>query len=317
ASIAWIDPAFTVGDFGTIWRNVPSNTKVELFLRFLLEAKSFNYQNCPVDFDINRAEQTATCRLHLMSEALQWVTVQLMCQVVAIQDTAKNLSLQNRVWKIGFSHDEIFARHVILAIGAEPKNMAFTGPGVISLHNAIDSEAIKNYLHGDDTIAVFGSSHSAILVIRNLVEANVRRIINFYRSPLLYALYLENWILFDDTGLKGPTAQWAHENIDGTLPENLERVYSSNENINHYLPQCNKVIYAVGFEKRNLPIIENMSSVNYIEQCGIIAPGLFGLGIAFPEAAENAVGLVEYRVGLWKFMDYLNRVLPIWLSYSA
>jgi cation diffusion facilitator CzcD-associated flavoprotein CzcO len=34
--IAWIDSHFAVGDFGMLWRNVPSNTRVSLFMRFLL-----------------------------------------------------------------------------------------------------------------------------------------------------------------------------------------------------------------------------------------------------------------------------------------
>jgi hypothetical protein len=84
-----------------------------------------------------------------------------------------------------------------------------------------------------------------------------------------------------------------------------------------YLPQCDKVIYAIGFERRHLPVIEGVGHVDYIEECGIIAPGLFGFGIAYPEAKINFIGRKEYRVGLWKFMDYLQRVLPIWLKYSA
>jgi len=181
----------------------------------------------------------------------------------------------------------------------------------------MDHERIKKHIDSNDTIAVFGSSHSAILVLRNLVENKAKKIINFYRSPLCYAVYLDDYILFDDTGLKGPTAEWARENIDGKLPHNLARIYSNQENIQHHLPQCTKVIYAVGFERRTLPVIQDVGHLNYIEQCGIIAPGLFGLGIAFPESKLNPVGLLEYRVGLWKFMDYLQRVLPIWLKYPA
>ena len=178
-------------------------------------------------------------------------------------------------------------------------------------------ERIKKHSSANDTIAVFGSSHSAILVLRNLVETGAKRVINFYRSPLLYAAFFKDWILFDDTGLKGTTAEWAREHIDGKLPKNLERVYSNEENIEHYLPQCDKAIYAVGFERRTLPTIEGIGHVTYIEQCGIIAPGLFGLGIAFPEAKYNPFGMLEYRVGLWKFMDYLQNVLPVWLQYPA
>jgi hypothetical protein len=42
---------------------------------------------------------------------------------------------------------------------------------------------------------------------------------------------------------------------------------------------------------------------------------LFGLGIAFPPRATDRYGYVEYRVGLKKFMDHLDSVLPLWLRY--
>lgn len=52
SQITWIDPAFKVGDFGTLWRPVSSNTTVRLFLAFLNAAESFGYKDCPIDFPI-------------------------------------------------------------------------------------------------------------------------------------------------------------------------------------------------------------------------------------------------------------------------
>lgn len=314
--IAWIDPKFKVGDFGTLWRNVPSNTHIGLFLKFLQAVESFEYSQAP-DFAINHEDPEKTCRLSVMADPLQWVSDHLKKKVLTIQDTAENMFLKNRHWTIQFKNAEIQAQNVILAVGAEPKNLAFSALPIIPLQDAMDAERILNHITHDETVAVFGSSHSAMLVLRNLVESGVKRIINFYRSPLCYAVYLDNWILFDDTGLKGPTADWARNYVDGKLPSNLERVYSNQENLEHHLPQCNKVVYTVGFERRLLPVIQDMGPLKYIEQCGIIAPGLFGFGIAFPEAKCNPVGILEYRVGLWKFMTYLQRVMPMWLKYYA
>jgi cation diffusion facilitator CzcD-associated flavoprotein CzcO len=314
--IAWIDPTFTVGDFGTIWRNVPSNTKVSLFLKFLQAAQSFNYQSCPDNFALNHADPNQTCHLSLMADPLQWVTNELRKKVTTFEGTAEHLSLNGRAWTIRLQSTQLVAAQVILAIGADPKNLAFSKPDFIPLQDAMDSQRINHHCKKESTVAVFGSSHSAMLVLRNLVESGVQRIINFYRSPLRYAVYLDDWILFDDSGLKGPTALWAKENVDGKLPSQLERVYSNDENIEHYLPQCDKAVYAVGFDRRALPVIDGIGHVEYIEECGIIAPGLFGFGIAFPEGKYNLFGMYEYRVGLWKFMDYLQRVLPVWLKYS-
>ena len=314
--IVWIDPKFRVGDFGELWSDVPSNTKVSLFIKFLNTCKSFDYSSCAEDFALNHADPDKTCQLGLMKGPLQWVTDQLKNKVNFIQDTVQELSLHNRAWNIKLKNEIVSARKTVMATGSEPKNLAFSSPHIIPLSDAMDGKRIHDYCSKDETIAVFGSSHSAILVLRNLVESGVKRIINFYRSPLCYAVYLDDWILFDDTGLKGPTADWARENIDGILPANLERVYSNNENIEHFLPQCSKVIYAVGFDRRVIPV-KDLGHLSYIEECGIIAPGLFGVGIGFPEGKYNPLGIYEYRVGLWKFMDYIQRVMPIWLKYTT
>lgn len=314
--IIWIDPQFSVGDFGTLWSNVPSNTKVSLFLKFLNACQSFDYASSTEHFALNDADPNKTCFLSLMKGPLQWITNHLKNKVNIVQDTVEELSLHNRAWNIKLKNTSVAARSTVLATGAEPKNLAFSTPHIISLQDAMDSERIHQHCAKDETVAVFGSSHSAILVLRNLVESGVKRIISFYRSPLCYAVYIKDWILFDDTGLKGPTADWARENIDGILPATLERVYSNEENIEYFLPQCNKVIYAVGFDRRVIPV-KDLGHLSYIEECGIIAPGLFGVGIGFPEGKYNPLGIYEYRVGLWKFMEYIQRILPIWLKYKT
>ncbi len=315
--IVWIDPHFAVGDFGMLWRNVPSNTKVDRFMQFLHACQSFDYKNSAPHFTLNQMDLDDTCPLGLMADPLLWLTEQLKKKMVSVEDYAERITLNDRQWHIQLrKQPALIAKNTVLAIGAEPKHLHYSMPEIIPLQHAMDGERIQQHCHKDETIAVFGSSHSAMLVLRNLVENKIKRIINFYRSPLEYAVYLDDWILFDDTGLKGSTAEWARSCIDGKLPAQLERVYSNDENVEHFLPQCDKVIYAIGFDRRTLPVVENVGHLTYNEACGIIAPGLFGVGIAFPEGKYNPLGIYERRVGLWKFMDYLQRVLPIWLKYS-
>jgi len=299
---------------GILWRNVPSNTKVKLFLKFLNAVKSFEYNN---HFPINDLDPEKNCSLKYIADPLQEITHHLKNQVNCLSSHALNIRLNNRCWEIDLKDTTVKSKNVILATGSESKNLSHENIETIPLSLAMDKEALKKHIGNDDTFAVFGSSHSAILTLRNLIENEVKQVINFYRSPLRYAVYLDNWILFDDTGLKGPTADWARNYIDGHQPKNLSRYYANNKSIQSFLPQCNKVVYAVGFQRRSLPTIENMADIEYIEQCGIIAPGLFGLGIAFPEVKINPIGVTEHRVGLWKFMDYLQRVMPIWLNYPV
>lgn len=315
--ILWIDPEFKVGDFGTKWRNVSSNTKVELFTKYFEECASFDYATSPSDFKIKKSDASKTCFLSLAAEPLQWITDHLKHKVHAVSDKVKHLKLYDRHWHISVS-DKIFqTKNVIVATGAEPKSLFFPNVEEISLYTALNPELLKSACHKDDVVAVFGASHSAIIIIKSLLEScHVKKIINFYLSPLRYAVYFDDWILFDDTGLKGTTAEWARENIDGILPAKLERVISNEENIRTILPLCHKAIYATGFQKRLIPI-EGMQSLEYNDRSGIIAPGLFGFGIAFPEAKIDRYGTLEYRVGLWKFMQYINHAMPIWLNYGA
>ncbi|MDP3561221.1 MAG: FAD-dependent oxidoreductase [Legionellaceae bacterium] len=317
SKILWIDPYFTVGDLGRLWKNVSSNTKVQLFLDFLYASPSFAYSIAPCEFKINSLPRNETCLLHHIVEPLQWVTNRLLESVHSERMIVHTTILSDRSWLLEGSSTTYRAKNVILATGALPQSLNYPAIKTIPFEDAIDNERLQKEINLDKTYAVFGSSHSAIIIIQNLVNLGVKKIINFYRSPCCYALDMDDWILFDNTGLKGHTAEWARQYIDGIWPTNLERYTSIEPNIARYLPQCDKAIYAVGFRQRNSIILGNYEHINYNPHVGIIGPGLFGFGIAYPEKKTDPSGSIEMQVGLWKFMTYLNKVLPIWLKYHT
>ena len=82
------------------------------------------------------------------------------------------------------------------------------------------------------------------------------------------------------------------------------------------LEACDRVAYTVGFERRKLPGTRQFGQLDYDPTTGILAPGLFGCGIAFPAYTADPYGYWEYRVGLKKFMDHLESVLPLWFRYA-
>lgn len=314
--ICWLDPAFRVGDLGEKWHNVPSNTKVELFLRFLNNCRSFRYKECKEEFQINELSPDDTCLLKIIADPLQWVTDHLTSVVHTIQEEAVALNLEGGSWEVNTRSSLIRAKKVVLCIGAETKLLPFAHPSVIPLEIALNPTKLAQEINSQDVVGVFGSSHSAILVLSNLLQLNPKMVHNFYRSPHIYAIELADWILFDNVGLKGFAAKWARQYLDGTLPQNLNRCLTSDKTFEEVLALCNKVIYAVGFERRKTPVLEQFPNANYQETTGIIAPGLFGLGIAYPQAQFDPFGNREYQVGLWKFMAYLNTLLPIWIKYG-
>lgn len=316
SQILWLDPTFTVGDLGRHWKNVSSNTTVKLFINFLKEARSFLYDKAP-DFELNHLPPETTCTLSYIVEPLQWISNHLCKTVHAEKTTLKDMSLSGRVWTLHTKSHTFLAKNVILATGAVPMGLEYPNVTKIPFDVAIDQKRLKDSVKHEETYAVFGSSHSAIIIIKYLVDLGVKKIINFYRSPCRYAINMGDWILFDNTGLKGKTAQWAREYIDGTLPANLVRYKSNPANIAKFLPECDKAIYAVGFKGRDSVAIGEYEHKQYNPHVGIIAPGLFGFGIAYPEVKPDPFGSVESQVGLWKFMVYLNKVLPVWFKYHA
>lgn len=316
-TILWLDPQFCVGDLGRFWRNVASNTKVQLFTDFLHAAKSFNYSQAPIDFDLNHLAPDKTCTLHYMVEPLQWISDQLCKQVHACQAVIENITLSERIWSLQSHSQRYHARNIILATGAVPTALVYPEINVVPFEIAIDKNRLTEYVNVNETYAVFGSSHSAIMIIKHLVELGVKKIVNFYRSPCRYAINMDDWILFDNTGLKGDTAEWARQHIDGLLPHNLKRHTSNEINIARYLPACDKVIYAVGFKQRNTIILGDYEHMHYNPHVGIIGPGLFGLGIGYPEKKSDPFGSVETQVGLWKFMVYLTKTMPVWFKYHT
>ncbi len=315
-SILWVDPEFNVGDLGCCWKNVSSNTTVKLFISFLQAADAFLYNQAP-DFQLNHLPPESTCALSSVVEPLQWISDHL-CKKIHMEKTMiTNMSLADRVWTLQSDAGTYLAKNVVLATGALPLDLVHQNVSTIPFNVAIDKIQLKDAVNPNKTYAVFGSSHSAIIIIKYLVDIGVKKIINFYRSPCRYAINMGDWILFDNTGLKGNTAAWAREYIDGTLPKNLVRHISNPANIAKYLPECDKAIYAVGLKRRDTITIGEYEHKQYNPHVGIIAPGLFGLGIAYPEIKPDPFGSIESQVGMWKFMVYLNKVLPIWFKYHV
>ena len=313
--IAWIDPAFAAGDLGQKWRSVSSNTQVGLFLEYMNGSPAFRFSAAP-PIPLQEINPQETCALALVADPLVWITQHLRERVKVFETTARALFLEKRQWRIETEHGELASENVILAVGAVPKRLSYPLLDEIPVEVALDPEKLAQQPLDGATVAVFGSSHSTMIALPHLLRLPVKRVINFYRSPLRYAVYFEDWILFDDVGLKGRAAEWARENIDGVYPKRLERYWVSSPEFETKIAECDSAIYTVGFERRKLPETPQWGQLEYNPKNGVLAPGLFGLGIAFPEYAPDPYGYGQYRVGLKKFMDYLNTVLPLWMVYG-
>ncbi|MCV7315416.1 FAD-dependent oxidoreductase [Mycolicibacillus parakoreensis] len=325
SAIVWIDPQFTVGDFGAKWRAVPSNTTVGHFLDYLTASPAFGF-SAACGFALSALDPQQTCTLAVVAEPLQWITERLGERVRTLRTVVTGLTLRDRRWTLQTETTEttettdagragaITADNVVLAIGSVPTTLADITVPEIPVETVLDPHKLAGQALDGATVGVFGSSHSAMIALPNLLDTPVATVINFYRSPLRYAVALDDWTVYDDTGLKGRAACWARENIDGVHPERLRRCHVDDPAFDALLRRCDRVVHTVGFRPRTIP--STPPTPDYDPATGILAPGLFGLGIAFPEYWVDPLGSGQYRVGLRKFMQRLETVLPLWLRYG-
>jgi cation diffusion facilitator CzcD-associated flavoprotein CzcO len=310
-AIIWVDPLFSVGDLGAKWRNVSSNTIVKTFIDALKATRAFEFDALLAECSLNSQALQETCELSHVVDAMQCVSDHLMHQVAIRRTFVTALNAIDSGWDIACGSDNYHVARVILAVGSVP-NTLDTTIKTLPIDVALNPGLLQKTVAKDAKIAVFGSSHSAVLVIKNLVE-NGCRVINFVRSPTRYAIYHEGWIEYDNTGLKGIAAKWAKTHLETPLDSHIQRYESTPENTEHFLEQCDAAVYAIGFSPRTIAVNGAIDFAAYNNKTGEIAPGLYGCGIAFPEAVVDRAGNHEMNVGIWKFNGYLDRVLPAWL----
>jgi len=312
-NIAWIDPEFNVGRLSN-YLEVPANSTIASFMHFMRACKIFGACHTPAIDALMQYDQNKEYSLQTLVAPLQDLTKFLCSQVVALKNKLLGLDFENNVWKVIIGNKTFFSERVVLATGSHPRSLHYECSHEIPLDIALNKSQLMHAVQPTDSIAVVGSAHSAVLVMKFLTEVGVARIINFFNKPLLYMTDMGTWFLHAETGLKGVAAEWAKNVLEKNPPANLMRVSNSPAALKEWLPLCNKIVYAIGFDRNELPPINGVhQSITHDHATGVIAPHLFGIGIAFPEQAVDPVGNVENRVGLNQFMEYAQRVVPEWM----
>lgn len=246
-------------------------------------------------------------------------------------------------------------RRLVLCTGSSPIEplsgiVSSYSPGISRIHldTALNPPLLSSSLPAEveTTIAVIGASHSAILVLVNLCRLASTTHPNLHvkwftrHKALRYAEYKDGWILRDNTGLKGRVAAWANQNLDqdvflsSPVSKTVTKLWTPAEEGEHIyraeLPGCTHVVQAVGYQRDTLPRLTASDKTEPLDvqhdgltgrfsspgEGSQYVPGLFGAGIAFPERVTDPLGNEEHAVGLWKFMQFCDRVVPSWTDLA-
>lgn len=301
STIAWIDPEFNVGRVGKYYRDVPGNVQTQHLTEYV--------ENCPLFKTITSAaldklytypaEQFQS--LHVIVDPLLDFTAYLQNLVVPMQNTVSSLTRTDYGWRVEHCGGFINAKKVILAIGAHPKSLPYGVPE-IPLDDALNKNKLLQLVSCNDSVAVFGAMHSAMLVLKHLSENCVKRMINFY---------LEDYFI-GSPGLEGATAQWVQDVLEKNKLSNLVRLVSTAENREKFLPECTKAVYAIGYETTKL-LINDSFDVMFDEYTGIIDEHLYGIGIAFPPTGIFN-GQRIAKNGLYAYLMYAKKLVPRWIT---
>jgi len=346
--LTWLEADAELTGAGRLSRYgfVPANTKTRLFVAALTEFACFREAwERGGDHDaldrLKQEQQDDECHLALAAAALVQLTTNLVrlnpgtITPVAGARVSAIRQLPDGLWSLGIvgkqQHDqELRPQHsVVLATGAHPLPVTAQlhtqgHVPVLDLDDALHPDRLAQLLLDGSKesapVAVVGTSHSAVLVMRNLYALQ-RHVVNVYRSPqFVYAEYVTaTTIRHDNTGLKGVAAAFARSHLESPDAARLTRVPEAEGQ--HKIGECAAVVYAIGFERNTLPLIQlhgehatggqPQQRIDYDANGGILvdgtaAKGLFGFGIAFPKRVVDTGGQPEAAVGLWKFASHIR-----------
>ncbi|RAK79986.1 uncharacterized protein BO72DRAFT_424048 [Aspergillus fijiensis CBS 313.89] len=355
--ILWIDPAWQGGRLNSLYREISSNTTVAIYLKAINSSQALRSitDSTPSPNAVTALEaidHNSTCQLSVAGDMICMLIEGLLArpEVEKLTATVEEAHLDKNIWTLKTtpaSPSPIKTTRTILSTGSQPRTPTTHqkyNPNLhqLDLDTCMRRSLLPSLLPGNQpsTIAVIGNSHSGILVVRNLYELaqsspahRAITILNFHRRPIKYAIYTDDGIIFDNTGLKGATAEWAREVLERSPDPEIVRFVDDGEDeeaaFREWLPRCTHVVWAVGYERGPIPrvYVEGSRVDGSLEfdmrssgfrvrgwEENDEVKGLYGTGIAFPEEVEDPEGHVEAAVGVAKFVAFTQRVKGRWMG---
>ncbi len=320
SSIIAFDPDFELGNMGKHYQEIFSNTLVRDYLKTFLKVKSLQFPETMVHLEkIMSYGLDNGFPLRHISDTLRIASEHFKKEIVIVNGTVEHIVKSDNgeeyddygYWNLHVKDNIYLAKKVILATGSIPKVMEDMKDKAVDLFDILNSDRRKLAIKKDDVVAVFGSSHTAVLIMRLLLEDKVKKIINFYRTKNIKNV--NSFFHYNASeGLGQHLKEWAIEHIEKNPPDNLIRVFNSSEKRKLYADEITKVVYAIGFDPVQVSIVDPRSSIHFDDRNGRLGHHLYGLGIAYPEGFVDLKGYYQRKVEVVHFIDHALRCVPLW-----
>lgn len=290
-----IDANLCGGDLQKQWYCVRSNTKWSQ----LLQAVPYP-GTLPERF--SSLDPNEPCALRHYIDYLKDITHSYLKQCEVHCTYATKIWQEKNSWKIHLKIGNPLESDVLLlATGSEPKHMDLPYPS-IPLCVALNDERLSDYVKKGDHILVFGTAHSATLIVRNLLNCGAT-VTNFYATPKPFYFDRDG----DYDGLKQDAAEIADKILANELPVKLVSIHDTASLIRH-TKKVDGVVYAIGFEARN-----PFGLKDYDGETGQLKESSngWGFGIAYPNKAADGI---HWDVSIPAFQIHIEKQMPNILS---
>ena len=296
--ILWVDDGFNGGRINRMYREVPSNTKVRLFMDWgtgvdplkTIATDAGDKLDFMRGLDQNKGTRlsNAADMALVLTEGLK-TTPGVETKYGRVSSAVLNegadpswhVHLDNTFMATTSSETStVFTKRLVFCTGSSPNNSPLPVhiPNIrnLDLDTALSPSKLRAALASEKslTISVIGASHSAILVLMNLygLAASSKpdlRIRWFTRHALRYAKEMDGWILRDNTGLKGDAATWAQNNLEpevfnkSDVSKYMERIeYPAGDEegvFEERIPGSQYYVQAIGYSRDPLPELTTTS----------------------------------------------------------
>jgi len=290
--IGIIDPLLSGGDLIGKYGSVQSNTSIQKTVD-ALKMIDPSYQptsDLPLD---------KTAPLYIHTDLVKEFSNKYLNGVNCIQDTILSLEFSDSVWKVRCKDSTYESKVVILCQGSTPKVLK-TGIPTIPLETALNKESLKMYVKPNDKLLLFGTAHSGALILQNCEDLAIETTA-IYRKEKPFYFASEG----DYDGIKEDAELIAKRILNSEFKYvkllSIEKI----DTLLKSVKQATKVIYAIGFERREISISfnnEKIETSSYNKKTGLITTGLYGFGIAYPSSAPDDI---HVDVGIISFAEHI------------
>ena len=328
----------------SLYGSVPANTRNDRIVEAMESLDAFEFSRAqaarPSDSRLSTRPTHETSKLQFSIDALRDASqaIRSSGRLALCRDGLLLKKLSNdsgNLWTAETaSNESVSARRVILTTGGAPRPPASSFVErceelhiQVLQHDDVVAPAMCDALRESlpSCLAIVGGAHSGMLAAQNFLrtkEDDKKASVSvFDRKPRpRFAEERDGWIKYDGTGLKGTVAAWTRDSLESKDPRlSYETVPETYDDLLKVLVErdIEAVVFCCGFDKvasptvtfKNKPV-DIASPTAHDPRTGKLAPGLHGLGIAYPEFWTDQDGYTEPRVGfVCHYLQHIDRAL--------